>query len=94
MSEVKKVVINILSDKTEENKIETSNTKNIAVDLNPKKTREEIEEEKHQREQEKKSRVPKKRVVTNDTKWAFSEEELHSSRQLEYIMQIIMVHMH
>jgi hypothetical protein len=89
MSEVKKVLINILSDKTEENKIETSNTKNIAVDLNPKKTREEIEEEKHQREQEKKSRVPKKRVVTNDTKWAFSEEELHSSRQLEYIMQII-----
>ena len=65
-----------------------SNTKKIAVDLTPKKTREEIEEEKHQREQEKKSKIPKKRVVTNHEKWGFSEEELQCSQQLKYIMQI------
>ena len=33
----------------------TGNTKNICVDLTPKKTKDEIEEEKHQREQEKKN---------------------------------------
>lgn len=89
MSEVKKVSINMFSNKPTEDKGGTSHTKNILVDLNPKKTRDEIEEEKHQREQEKKARVPKKRVITNDEKWGFSEEDLQCSRQLEYIMQII-----
>lgn len=88
MSHVKKVSITMFSNKPTEEIEGMNNVKNIAVDLNPKKTREEIEEEKHQREQEKKARVPIKRVVTNDIKWGFSEEELHSSRQLEYIMQI------
>jgi hypothetical protein len=65
-----------------------SNTKNISVDLTPKKTKDEIEEEKHIREQDKKSKIPKKRVVTNHKKWGFSEEELQCSQQLEYIMHI------
>lgn len=65
-----------------------SNTKNIIVNLTPKKTKDEIEEEKHVREQEKKTKVQKKRVITNHKKWGFSEEELQCSQQLEYIMQI------
>ena len=46
-------------------------TKKIMVDMTPKKSKDELEEEKHQREEEKKSRVPKKRVITNHKKWEF-----------------------
>lgn len=62
--------------------------KSISVDLTPKKTKEEIEEEKHMREQEKKAKKRQKRVVTTHKKWEFTEEELQCSQQLEYIMQI------
>ena len=89
MSDVKKVSITMFSNKPTEDIEGMNNVKNIAVDLTPKKTKDEIEEEKHQREQEKKSRIPKKRVVTNDKKWEFEEEELQSSQQLEYIMQML-----
>ena len=89
MSDVKKVSITMFSNKPTEEIEGMNNVKNIAVDLTPKKTKDEIEEEKHQREQEKKSRIPKKRVVTNDKKWEFEEEELQSSQQLEYIMQML-----
>ena len=63
-------------------------SKSISVDLTSKKTREEIEEEKHIREQEKKTKKRQKRVVTNHKKWEFTEEELQCSQQLQYIMQI------
>jgi hypothetical protein len=89
MSDTKKIILNINSNKGDETMKTTGNTKNICVDLTPKKTKDEIEEEKHQREQEKKSRIPKKRVVTNDKKWEFEEEELQSSQQLKYIMQML-----
>ena len=56
--------------------------KSISVDLTPKKTKEEIEEEKHIREQEKKSKKQQKRVVTNHKKWEFTEEELQCSQYL------------
>ena len=62
--------------------------KSISVDLTPKKTRDEIEEEKHIREQEKKAKKHQKRVVTNHKKWEFTDEELQCSQQLQYIMQI------
>jgi len=62
--------------------------KSISVDLTPKKTKDEIEEEKHIREQEKKAKKRQKRVVTNHKKWEFTEEELQCSQQLKYIMQI------
>lgn len=63
-------------------------TKKIMVDMTPKKSKDELEEEKHQREEEKKSRVPKKRVITNHTKWEFSEEDLECSQQLIYIREL------
>lgn len=65
-----------------------SNSRKILVDLTPKKTKEEIEEEKNKREEEKQTREPRKRVVTKHTKWGFSEEELQCSQQLKYIKQI------
>jgi hypothetical protein len=63
-------------------------TKKIMVDMTPKKSKDELEEEKHQREEEKKSRVPKKRVITNHKKWEFSEEDLECSQQLIYIREL------
>ena len=63
-------------------------TKKIMVDMTPKKSKDELEEEKHKREQEKKSKVPKKRVVTTHIKWEFSEEDLECSRQLIYIREL------
>ena len=63
-------------------------TKKIMVDITPKKSKDELEEEKHQREEEKKSRVPKKRVITNHKKWEFSEEDLECSQQLIYIREL------
>ena len=56
--------------------------------MTPKKSKDELEEEKHQREEEKKSRVPKKRVITNHKKWEFSEEDLECSQQLIYIREL------
>ena len=63
-------------------------TKKIMVDMTPKKSKDELEEEKHQREEAKKSRVPKKRVITNHKKWEFSEEDLECSQQLIYIREL------
>lgn len=63
-------------------------TKKIMVDMTPKKSKDELEEDKHQREEEKKSRVPKKRVITNHKKWEFSEEDLECSQQLIYIREL------
>jgi hypothetical protein len=63
-------------------------TKKIMVDMTPKKSKDELEEEKHQREEEKKLRVPKKRVITNHKKWEFSEEDLECSQQLIYIREL------
>jgi len=59
--------------------------KKVSVDLTPKKKK----EEKEEKEEKKKPKEKTKRIITIEEKWDFNEEDLCSSRQLEYIEELL-----
>jgi len=80
MENIKKININVpeINDQLENNSI--SNTKIINIDLTPKKDNNEYVE--------KDPKIPRKRIVTNNTEWSFSELELSNENQYVYVKQL------
>lgn len=64
------------------------NTKHINVDLTPRKEKRDCRCEDPEPETEPEPKIPRKRVVTTGSEWTFSELDLQSDKQLEYIQQI------
>lgn len=85
MENIKKIQIDI-TDKVTVQSQDNNHIKHIDVDLTPKKEKKNGDCEEEEREPEPK--IPRKRVITTRNEWTFTEDELSTENQVEYVKQL------
>lgn len=85
MENIKKIQFDI-TDKVTIQSQENNHIKHIDVDLTPKKEKRNDDYEEDEREPEPK--IPRKRVITMRNEWTFTEVELSTDNQVEYVKQL------
>jgi hypothetical protein len=84
MENIKKINFDV-SDMLVIHSHDSNNVKHINVDLTPKKERSQEPEEEEEIVEPK---IPRKRVITENTDWTFTEVDLTAINQFSYVTQI------
>jgi hypothetical protein len=87
MENIKKIQIDITESLNKKSHDE-NNIKRIHVDLTPKKERNENKYDEPEPESEPVEKIPRKRVITSQNEWNFTETDLMANNQTVYIQQI------